>query len=481
MSLATWLWILTGVFCSAFLAVSWKVRKRATASYAHFVIGGGTFPLALVFFTDLATIMGVANFMGHASRGYEVGLPHLAFVLGEQGSKIPFALLFAGLAGRLTYHTLPELMDDLIFRDRLTRMLAGIIAACIMIAWVGGQGKGFGTLFHAITGANETGIVLAFSAIFILYTTMGGIYSVVWTDLLQGILVLVFGGVFYYYAFEPVGFSLSAIGSRLEALGASELWSFSSVGYGVLLGQFLTATLGIFAAQVYWQRCFAARNASTARTGLLLSGTMAVVLVMMTTLVGLVIHTLNPELDPAGAVSWFLQHRVPTLVAATIFALILAAGMSSADSNLHSAATLIVNDLLRPLKKDASDRWLVRASIVATVLIGIFAAAAALWSDTIVGLFAASYSFAGGSIVPLLLVGLLWKNRSGEAFRMGVQNSNVTPWGARVGLLTGGALTQIPALGEHRIFIAVGVSAALVVLVSLVTKKPSRTSAEGRT
>ena len=64
---------------------------------------------------------------------------------------------------------------------------------------------------------------------------------------------------------------------------------------------------------------------------------------------------------------------------------------------------------------------------------------------------------------------------------MGVQNSNVTPWGARVGLLTGGALTQIPALGEHRIFIAVGVSAALVVLVSLVTKKPSRTSAEGRT
>ena len=481
MSLATWLWILTGVFCSVFLIISWKVRKRATSSYAHFVIGGATFPLALIFFTDLATIMGVANFMGHASKGYEVGLSHLAFVLGEQGSKIPFALLFAGLAGRFTYHTLPELMDDLLFRDRLTRMLAGVIAACIMIAWVGGQGKGFGTLFHAITGANETGIVLAFSAIFILYTTMGGIYSVVWTDLVQGILVLVFGGIFYYYAFEPVGFSFATIGSRLEALGASQLWSFSSVGYGVLISQFLTATLGIFAAQVYWQRCFAARNARTARTGMLVSGTVAVVLVMMTTLVGLVIHTLNPELEPAGAISWFLQHQVPTFVAATIFALILAAGMSSADSNLNSAATLIVNDLLRPFKKNASDRWLVRASIGATIVIGIVAAAAALWSDTIIGLFAASYSIAGGSIVPLLLVGLLWKNRSEESFQMGVQNSNVTPWGARVGLLTGGTLTQIQALGEHRIFIAVGLSAALVVIVSLFTKDSLRIGAGGRT
>lgn len=477
MTLGAWLWTITAVFCSAFLIISLKVRKAATSSYAHFVIGAASFPFVLIFFTNLATIMGVGNFVGHASKGYSVGLPHLAFVLGEQGSKIIFALLFAGLAGRLTYKTLSELIDDLLVRDRTTRFMVGAIAAAIVAAWVGGQSKGFGALFHAITGANETAVILFFSVIFIVYTTLGGIYSVVWTDLLQGILVLVFATVFYYYAFEPIEFSLTVLGKAMKEVGAGHLWSFSSVSYWALLAQFVTGVIGILAAQVYWQRCFAARDAKTARNGLLWSGVVSLAMVILTALTGMVIRVLNPELEPSQAVSWFLQNHVPTFAAAIIFALILAAGMSTADSSLNSAATLVVNDMVLPFVKDPEDRWLVRLSIILTAAIGLFAALAAIWAESIIGMFSAAYSVAGGSIVPLLLVGLIWKKNPHEPFRAGIKNSNVTPWGARVGICVGGTLTQVTALGENRILIALAVSAALIVVTSLLTGERGAKSA----
>jgi len=477
MGLSAWLWIITIVFCGVFLAISLRVRKKATSSFSDFVIGGGTFPLFLIFFTQFATIMGVGNFVGHAAKGYEIGLPHIAFILGEQGSKIIFALVFAGLAGRFTYKTVSEFIDDLLVRDRVCRLLIGIIASMIMIAWVGGQGKGFGALFNVITGANEILIILFFSAIFIIYTTLGGIYSVVWTDLFQGILVLIFGTVFYLAAFKSIDFSFSVLGEKLTAVGAGNLWSFKGVSWLSLITKFVTGVIGILAAQIYWQRCFAAKDGKTARNGLLYSGIIAIILVMLTAIVGLIIKALNPDLAPGDAMSWFLQNHIPTFVAATIFALILAAGMSSADSNLNSAVTLIVNDIVVPFKKDARDKWLVRLSVILTIIVGIFAALAAIWAKSIIDLFSKAYSLAGGAIVPLLLVGLIWKDRKGEKFEMGKKNSKVTPWGARVGIVVGGVLTQITALGQYRNLIALAISVVAIIIVSLVTKEETRAEA----
>ena len=472
MSLGSWLWIITIVFCGSFLIISWKVRDKAHSSYSDFVISGATLPFILIFFTQFSTIMGVGNFVGHAAKGASVGLPHLVFVLGEQGSKIIFALFFAGLAGRFSYKTISEMMDDLFVRDKITRALVGFIATLIMIAWVGGQGKAFGHIFSVITGANPTLIILFFSAVFIIYTTLGGMYSVVYTDLVQGVLVFIFGAVFYYYAFAPVGFSLSTLGTRLAQVGHAELWTFSGVNKLTLLTKFVTGCMGILVAQVYWQRCFAAKSSATARNGLLYSGIIAIILVMLTALVGMVIITLNPALLAGGKLtmdpmSWFLQSKyIPVLVAAAIFALILAAGMSSADSDLNSAATLIVNDLILPFKEDATDKQLVHYMTITTVVVGVFSALAALYFPTIIGLFSKAYSIAGGALVPLLLVGLLWKKRPDEAFTMGKRNSNVTPWGARTGIIVGGVMTQIPAFGPYRNMLALVVSAILIIIVS---------------
>ncbi len=471
MGLGTLLWIITIIMCGVFLFISIKFKDEANKSFSNYAIGGKSFPIYLIFFTQFATIMGVGNFVGHAGKGYEVGLPWMAFILGEQGSKIIFALFFAGLAGRFTYNTFPEMIDDLISRDKITRAMGGLLASMIMIAWVGGQGKAFGHIFNIVTGADPIPIIFMFTAVFILYTTLGGVYSVVWTDLIQGVLVVIFGTFFYFYAFSPVHWSFAELSTRLAEVGKAELWSFSGTNGIEILTKFVTGCVGILAAQIYWQRCFAAKDSKTAKNGLLYSGIIAIILVMLTALVGMVILTLNQGLQPDDAMPWFMLNYVPTFVAAVIFALILAAGMSSADSNLNSASILIVNDLIRPFKDNVSDEKLVKYAKILTVIIGIFAACTAIYAQSILSLFSKAYAMAGGGLVPLLLVGLLWKERPNEGFEMGKKNSKVTPWGARIGIIVGAVLTQVTILGPNRVLIALIVSALSIIIVSLATGK----------
>ncbi|AEE90234.1 Na+/solute symporter [Tepidanaerobacter acetatoxydans Re1] len=473
MSLGTLLWMATIVLGIFFLWISFKVSHKASASFADYSIAGGSLPLFLIFFTEFANIMGVGNFVGHAAKGYANGLPWLFFILGEQGSKIIFALIFAGFAGRFTYNTYIEMIDDLIVKDKVTRVIAAILACSIMIAWTGGQAKGFGSIFHVITGANPVPIVFLFTAIYIIYTTVGGYYSLVWMDFVLGLLVIVFGSMFYFEAFKAVNFSFAEIGTRLAAMGKAEMWSLSGADYSVALANFVTGCVGILAAQMYWQSCFAAKDSRTARNGLLSSGTIAIIFVMLTAIVGMIIYTINPNLTGEDPMPWFMMNMVPTTVAVGIFMCIMAAGMSSADSNLNSATVLMTNDIVAVFKPDLTDAQLVTIVRALTVIVGILAAVISIYSDSILGLFSRAYSMAGGGLVPLLIVGLLWKERPDESFEMGKCNSKVTPWGARVGMIVGAVLSQIDALGTFKILIALGVSALLIIVISMFTRTSS--------
>ncbi len=483
MSTATIFWILTALICGIFLIISWRSREVSGQSFRHYAIGGASFSILMIFFTQFASIMGAGNFIGHAGSGYVNGISWLAFIAGEQGAKIFFALTFAGFAGSLSYNTLPELIDDMISRDKVTRILAGILSCSIMVAWVGGQGKAFGEIFNVFTGANPIPIIFLFSAIFIVYTCLGGIYSVVYTDLIQGIMCLIFGTLFYVFAFSKVDFSLAQMGDSLAEVGRADLWSFSSVEPMALINRFVTGLIGVLVAQIYWQRCFACKDRRTARNGLLYSGIIATVMTMMTALVGLIIMILNQDLDANSAMPWFMLNYVPKAVAAGIFTLILAAGMSSADSCLNSAAVLLVNDVVRTIRPDRSDAKLVRDARIWTVIIGVVSSVCAIYASSIISLFARAYSMAGAGLVPLLVIGLFWKKKNVE-HRMGQQNSRVTPWGARAGIVTGAVVSQLHVLGTNATLIGLAASAFVIIAVSLFTgacRNPEVLTSEGYT
>ncbi len=465
------IWIATFALCALYFFIAIKQKKEAELSFSNYAIGGGKIPFFLLFFTHFANIMGVGNFMGHAGSAYINGLPWLAFIVGEQGSKIIFAIFFAGLAGRMTYNTFPEMIDDLITRDKVTRALAGVLASSIMIAWVGGQGKAFGQLFATFTGVSPEPIIIIFTVMFVVYTTMGGMLSLIWMDFIQGLICVVFGAIFYIVAFSKIDFSMAVLGQQLAAVGKAELFTFAGTNTMSLLTKFVTGCIGILVAQLYWQPCYAAKNPLVARRSMFFGGGVAIVYTILTAMVGLIILTLNQGLDANSAMPWFMLNEVAPVVTVMIFILVFAAGMSSADSNLNAAAILITNDLVRPFrKKEMTDAELIKLTRTLTIVIGAAAAFGGIYASTIMSLFSKAYSMAGAGLVPLLVIGLLWKENSAAEHTMSKKNSRITPWGARTGIVAGSVLSQLPALGPNAVLIALTVSAVCIVVISLLTK-----------
>ncbi len=273
-----------------------------------------------------------------------------------------------------------------------------------------------------------------------------------------------FGLIFYYFALAPVHWDIAELGTRLTAAAGPEFWDFSSVPIGTILVNFITGCFGVLAAQVYWQRCFAAKDANTARTAMLISGILVIVLVTLTAFVGMTAKALNPGLDPALAMPWLMMNYVPLWAVAVVYALVLAAAMSSADSMLNAAAIIVVNDVIRPFKADTTDQLLVTWTKRATIIIGVVACLLALYAESIIGLFAKAYTMAGGGVVPVLIVGLLWKT-SRTAFRAGEKNSRLTPWGVRTAVVSGAIVSLM-----FSILWGILVATALAIVVSMMTK-----------
>lgn len=454
--------IITVIFCLIFLAISWRVKHSASRSFAMYAIGGGALPLYLVLFADLATAMGAGNFVGHATSAFNAGVGHIPFIIGEQGSKIVFALLFAGFAGRFSYITISDLMFDLLHRDNATRMITGLLTGSVMLAWLAGQAKGLGYIFQQFTGLDPIPVIVLFNIVFVVYTYLGGILSVVWTELVQGIMVLVFGAIFYYFAFAPMHWSISELGSQLTTVAGPDYWSLSGLSAWTLSQNFVTGCFGVLAAQVYWQRCFAAKDANTARNAMLISGILVIVMVSLTALVGMTAKALNPDLDPALAMPWLMMNHTPLWVVMVVYTLVLAAAMSSASALLNSAAVIGINDIVRPIRPKLSDQDLVVWTKRATIIIGVIATTLAIVAESIISMFAKAYTMAGGAVVPVLIVGLLWKQTPGK-FHAGEKNSRLTPWGVRIAIVAGALLSVI-----FGIFWGIAVSAALAVIVSIV-------------
>ena len=465
--LATIVIAVTVVFCVVFFIVSWRVKDSAASSFAMYAIGGGALPLYLILFSDLATIMGAGNFIGHATSGFSKGISHIPFIIGEQGSKIVFALVFAAFAGRFTYITISDLMYDLIHRDKVTQAITGVLTGSIMLAWLGGQAMGLGYIFEQFTDIDPVPVIIFFNAVFILYTYLGGVLSVVWTDFIQGIIVIVFGFVFYYFALAPMHWDVGYLGTQLTEVAGKEFWDLSTVPTGTIIVNFVTGCFGVLAAQVYWQRCFAAKDARTARTAMLISGILVIILVSLTAFVGMTAKALNPDLDPALAMPWLMMNYVPLPVVAIVYALVLAAAMSSADSLLNASAIIVVNDVIRPFKPETPDNKLVDWTKKATIVIGVVACGLALYAESIIDMFAKAYTMAGGGVVPVLIVGLLWK-ASRKRFEAGEQNSKLTPWGVRVAVVSGAVISL--AFG---ILWGILVATILAIVVSLLTGNSS--------
>ncbi|MEN6566441.1 MAG: sodium:solute symporter family protein [Veillonellales bacterium] len=431
-SIALWIF---AVLIPLQLIIGGIAARKSSQSASHYFISGKQLPFLLIFFADFATVMGVGNFIGYAGKGYEIGLNQFWMLAGEQGSKVIFALFLAGMIGRYAYTTFNEFLEKEMFHDKWLRALGGIMMTIPMICWTGGQAIGIGSLLSVVMGIDPVSGIWVASLTTILYTVMGGMWAIAWTDLLQGLIRIVVGAIFFVVVYLGV----DGVGGIKTAVTAvkPEMWSMTTIGFGAAISLFLTPLCGQFTFQAWWQRCFSAKDAKAAQRGFLWTAFFAVLMCSASIFVGMAAYTINPNLPKADmAFSWMLNSWLDPVLAALLVVTIIGADMTVSAGLLNSGVTLLLMDVIRPFfKPNSTDAELVKMGRWFTFILGVGAVGVAFSFPSVLSAALFGLAVTGGGLFMPLVLGLLLRNKSGVTY--------ITKSAAMASLFLGGGTAAV--------------------------------------
>jgi Na+/proline symporter len=226
-----------------------------------------------------------------------------------------------------------------------------------------------------------------------LYTVLGGIEAVIWTDVLQTVVLLGGAVAALFIIVGNLDGGVSELVREGQAAGKFH-WvnlEFSLVSESivvVLLGGFFSTALVPYSSdQAVVQRYLTTKDEASAKRSLWLGAVMVFPATLLFLLLGtglFVFFGANPETlapleKPDQILAWFIASEMPPGLAGLVIAGVFAASMSSLDSSMHSIATTIVMDWWKPAGKTVDDSsWLRRARRV-TLIAGLFGTVSALF------------------------------------------------------------------------------------------------------
>ena len=322
-------------------------------------------------------------------------------------------------------------------------------------------------------------VIVGLGALTLIYTAVGGFAAVIWTDVVQSLVLLV-GAVLCLILLMlqiPGGFETIA---RVTAehhkweLGSLD-WDLLHQGFWVIFLFGLVENLRNFGIdQNYVQRFLSARSDRAAVRSLWLGGLLYVPVSALFFLIGTLLFVYyqvlpTPDLPakPDQVFPFFIVDQIPTGLVGILIAAILAAGMSTLDSSLNSSATVWAMDFYRrKLRPGADDARLLRTTRLTTVVVGVVGTGASLAMiqvRTALDVWWEISAIFGGGMLGLFLLGLLVRRADGRsalaATALGIL---VIAWGTLGRDLP--ADTAWPAFPLHAMLI--GLSGTLTILVS---------------
>lgn len=350
--------IVVAAYLCVLLVLGWAgYRRRRRDSLGDFYLAGNQLGFFVLLLTLYATQYSGNSFLGYPGQAYRIGFAWIMSV-GMMMSVVIIYLLFAPrlhvLAHRNGYITPSDWIRHR-FGDRRLAWLVSIIMAVSLLNYLYAQFLAMGHVAVGMSGGQLPfwAGVIGLAVVIGVYETLGGMRSVAWTDVVQG--VMLFGSllVVLVLCWPQVG-TLEAVTrdllERKPDLVTAPTWSecgnwFSSI---VLLG------LGASVYPHAIQRIYAARDAAALRTSLRVMVCMPLFTTFVVFLVGIVAHGMIEER------SGLATDRVMPAVLATLFqtgtlaqwasVLVLTGGlaaiMSTADSALLSLSSMVARDLV---------------------------------------------------------------------------------------------------------------------------------------
>lgn len=471
-------------------------KGRGVRDSADFMVAGRTLPWFVLVGTLLATWIGNGSLFGGAGLGYRNGL---ASLWANAGAWIGIVLVFL-IARRIRNFgkiTVPDIFE--VRYGTAAGVLATLVTVVAYLTIVSYQFRGGGRILAIVTDGAisvEAGIALT-AAFAITYTVLAGMVSVVYTDVVNGVLML--GGIA-----ATLVFLVLAVGGPAEIVAAAEAagkwrlfgnWADERAlvdSAPIIAVSFFVPTMLLLLGDAnMYQRIFSARTASVARRAVLAWVVGVVVLESAIALLGLTgsvaaAQGLIPELFPGGGpadtpenlsenvIPTIAREAVPLALGMLLVATMMAIVVSTADSFLLVPATNLTRDVYqRFVAPQAPERRVVLVARAMVLVLGVVAYLLVEQFPTILAAAYTAYLVYGAGITPALLAAFLWR----RATAAGAVASILA--GAGVTLVWTFVLARQPFFATWHPFLqevtypAVALSVLALVAVSLATPPPA--------
>ncbi len=441
------------------LGVVAGLRRRAGergGEGGHYFLAGNTLAWPVIGLAMFAANISTVHLVSLAEAAYKFGLVFGNFEWMAGFTLILLSLFFAPLYLRSRVATLPDFLERR-FNRRCRDVLSVVSLFSAIVIHMGVALYTAAWVMRGILGLAPGATILGVDALLVfivvlglltgLYTMLGGLLAVVWTESVQTVLLLIGAIVITVVGYWKVG-GWSALAQTLathphplaSVADSNVTWGTGNflnmarpaddpsglAWYSILLGY---PVLGIW----YWccdqtivQRVLAAKDERHARLGPLFCAFLKIWPVFFFVLPGVICVALVQQnafggqapLTAADTYTFLITHLLPVGLKGLVTAAMLAAAMQTCSAALNSTATLVAYDLFKRHQPDLSDQKLVRIGKVTTVLGTILAIVASPLFGHYTTLFEGInklISYVAPPITAVFLLGVFWKRASGKS------------------------------------------------------------------
>lgn len=372
--------------------------RRQTSEVSYF-LGNRRMPWILVGMSVMATLVSTLSYLSLPGEMIRHGVGYFASILAYVPAVPVVTLLIIPAIMRLPVTSVYEYFEKRF--NLATRLLGACVFILMRLTWVGLIIYTASFAMAKMTGWDTATLILVIGLVTTFYTTAGGMQAVLWSDFVQGCLLI--GGALFIPAFIAL-----KTGS-----GPVAWWdAFSGVGHAqvpvVSLDPFVRISmLGIIVESFFWhvatnsadqvavQRYLSTSSVRAARRAFCVSALFTIVLLLLMMLVGLALfgfHFQQSGLDAktfqTGIASdadarlpQFIARELPVGVSGLLLAAILAAAMSSLSSGINSISSVVMTDFVNRFKPATSNRNTVTVAMGTALAAGLIGLAMALGVD----------------------------------------------------------------------------------------------------
>lgn len=404
--------VIIAVYLITMISIGVYSIKRVKNRGDYYVAGRSFGPMVLMA-TVCATIIGGSGLMGRAgvaySSGFKAIITAVPYLLGM--------LIFSWIAGRISdigmkYNitSIPELFEMRF--GKTAKLLLSMMIAFTMMGTVASQVTATATIVKMLGGqiglSYEIGALIA-CVVFMLYTATSGLYGVVYTDVLQFYILILF-----VYILIPVA-SLLNIGGFSNFTANLDPGLVQPYVNGSILGDIVTYLVFTMAGAEMWQRAFAAKDRKSAKKGMFLGTAVYGVTIFLVFFMGIIAHQIIgddvlAQYGSTDAVIPALAIKVlPIGLTGIALAGMLSVIMSTADSYLLVSVQTCVSDIGKTISPGMSEKTELRLSRIFAVILPIGALVIALYIKNAYATLMFAWCFYAAAAGIPAFAALFWK------------------------------------------------------------------------